>query len=129
MVKAGFTVKEGSTLTKGRAALLTAWREKPTELVKAIFGILPRELVLDHVASELDDTELNAMIEAFREQQRPHRGCRGVAGAGEIPRARSTAYSPRFNMSGSLAMFDATRLASSIVICFASKASASVERP
>jgi hypothetical protein len=50
--------------------LLTAWREKPTELVKAIFGILPRELVLDHVASELDDTELNAMIEEFRQQQR-----------------------------------------------------------
>lgn len=38
-------------------------------------------------------------------------------------------YSPRFRRSGSLAMFDATRLASSIVICFASKASASVERP
>jgi len=36
---------------------------------------------------------------------------------------------PRFNISGSLAMFDATRLASSIVICFASMASASVERP
>src|SRR5215471_871960 len=42
---------------------------------------------------------------------------------------RGTVYSPRFNMSGSLAMFDATRLASSIVICFASRASASVERP
>src|SRR5260370_34384786 len=38
-------------------------------------------------------------------------------------------HSPRFNMSGSLAMFDATRLASSIFICFASMASASVERP
>jgi hypothetical protein len=36
---------------------------------------------------------------------------------------------PRFNISGNLAMFDATRLASSIVICFASMASASVERP
>jgi hypothetical protein len=35
----------------------------------------------------------------------------------------------RFNISGSLAMFDATRLASSIGICFASMASASVERP
>jgi hypothetical protein len=40
-----------------------------------------------------------------------------------------TAYSSRFNMSGSLAMFDATRLASSIVICFASMASSSVARP
>ena len=51
---------------------------------------------------------------------------------GSKPVARSfsgTAYSSLFNMSGSLAMFDATRLASSIVICFASKASASVERP
>jgi len=45
------------------------------------------------------------------------------------PVAQSTAYSARFNMSGSLAMFDATRLASSIVICFASTASSSVERP
>jgi hypothetical protein len=63
-------VKEGSALTKGRAALLTAWREKPTELVKAIFNILPREFVFETVASELDDTELNAMIEEFRQQQR-----------------------------------------------------------
>jgi hypothetical protein len=63
-------VKEGATLTKGRAALLTAWRERPTELVKAIFGILPREFLFENVVSELDDTELNAMIEAFREQQR-----------------------------------------------------------
>ena len=63
-------VKEGSTLTKGRATLLTAWRERPTELVKAIFGILPREFLFENVVSELDDTELNAMIEAFREQQR-----------------------------------------------------------
>src|SRR6516164_11440059 len=65
----------------------------------------------------------------------PHRGRRGVAGAVGKIRSRSreafrgTSYSPRFNMSGSLAMFDATRLASSIVICFASTASSSVERP
>jgi len=51
---------------------------------------------------------------------------------GRMPVVRSfrgMAYSPRFNMSGSLAIFDATRLASSIVICFAPMASASVERP
>jgi hypothetical protein len=41
---------------------------------------------------------------------------------------RPMVNSPRFNTSGSLAMFDATRLASSMVICFASMASASVER-
>ena len=50
-----------------------------------------------------------------------------AVGHGGAP--RQTAYSPRFNISGSLAMFDATRLASSIVICFASMASTSVERP
>jgi hypothetical protein len=49
--------------------------------------------------------------------------------ASSIVRPRQTAYSPRFNMSGSFAMLEATRLASSIVICFASMASASVERP
>src|SRR5205807_9196385 len=53
---------------------------------------------------------------------------------GRFPKAvarsfRGRVYSPRFNMSGNLAMLDATRLASSIVICFASMASASVERP
>jgi hypothetical protein len=63
-------VKEGATLTKGRAALLTAWRERPVEFVKAVFGILPREFLFENVVSELDDVELNAMIEAFREQQR-----------------------------------------------------------
>jgi hypothetical protein len=62
-------VKEGATLTKGRAALLTAWRERPTELIKAIFGILPREFLFENVVCELDDTELNAMIEAFRQQR------------------------------------------------------------
>ena len=44
---------------------------------------------------------------------------------GRFPKAvarsfRGRVYSPRFNMSGNLAMLDATRLASSIVICFAS---------
>src|SRR5262245_41962713 len=53
---------------------------------------------------------------------------------GRFPKAvarsfRGRVYSPRFKMSGNLAMLDATRLASSIVICFASMASASVERP
>src|SRR5262249_35649449 len=44
--------------------------------------------------------------------------------ASSIVRPRQTAYSPRFNMSGSFAMLEATRLASSIAICFASMASA-----
>jgi len=42
--------------------------------------------------------------------------------ASSIVRPR-TALSPRFNMSGSFAMLEATSLASSIVICFASMAS------
>jgi hypothetical protein len=63
-------VKEGSTQTKGKAALLMAWREKPTEFVKTICNILPKEFVFENVASELDDVELNRMIETFREQQR-----------------------------------------------------------
>src|ERR1700750_3071048 len=58
-------VKEGATLTKGRAALMTAWREKPTEFVKTICNILPKEFVFENVANELDDNELNRMIEAF----------------------------------------------------------------
>jgi hypothetical protein len=67
--------------------------------------------------------EMRAVVES----EWPALTNRGCVGQSVI--AAFLDYSPRFNISGSLAMFDATRLASSIVICFASMASASAERP
>jgi hypothetical protein len=65
-----------------------------------------------------------ALLRARRERQR---GCAAEKRDESAP--FQLIEFPPFNISGSLAMFDATRLASSIVICFASMASASVERP
>ena len=60
---------DGKT-TKGKAALLTMWRERPHEFVKAVFAIMPKEFLFESVVTELADDELDRMIEIFREQQR-----------------------------------------------------------
>jgi hypothetical protein len=60
---------DGKT-TKGKAALLTMWRERPHEFVKSIFAIMPREFWVESIVTELADDELDRMIELFREQQR-----------------------------------------------------------
>jgi hypothetical protein len=59
-------VKEGATMTKGQAAFLNMWREKPTEFVKVVAGLMPKEYVFESAISELDDTELDRMIEMLR---------------------------------------------------------------
>jgi hypothetical protein len=59
---------EGSNLTRGEAALITLAHEKPAEFIKVVFSILPRDLVIENVASTLDDEELNRMIEMLRER-------------------------------------------------------------
>jgi hypothetical protein len=60
---------DGKT-TKGKAALLTMWRERPHEFVKSVFSIMPKEFVFESIVTELADDELDRMIEMFREQQR-----------------------------------------------------------
>jgi hypothetical protein len=67
-------IKEGCNFdgktTKGKAALLTMWRERPHEFVKSVFSIMPKEFVFESIVTELADDELDRMIEMFREQQR-----------------------------------------------------------
>jgi hypothetical protein len=60
---------DGKT-TRGKAALLAMWRERPHEFVKAVLSILPREFLVESIVTELGDDELNNMIALFREQQR-----------------------------------------------------------
>jgi hypothetical protein len=60
---------DGKT-TKGKAALLTMWRERPHDLAKSVFTIMPKEFVFESIVTELTDDELDRMIEMFREQQR-----------------------------------------------------------
>jgi hypothetical protein len=59
---------EGSELSRGEAALVILAREKPAEFVKVVFSILPRDLVIENVASALDDDELAHMISMLRER-------------------------------------------------------------
>jgi hypothetical protein len=63
-------VAEGKTLTKGKAALQTLFRERPHEYAKLYLTVMPKEFVFENVATELDDAELHQMIEALREQLR-----------------------------------------------------------
>jgi hypothetical protein len=59
-------VKEGSTLTKGKAALLNMWRTRPHEFVRCVFAIMPREFIVENVVTELADDELEQMIQMLR---------------------------------------------------------------
>src|SRR6266436_5886330 len=63
-------VKEGSTLTTGRAVLLTMYRERPHEFAKLGAAFVPREFVFENVVTELDDDKLHQMIGVLREQLR-----------------------------------------------------------
>jgi hypothetical protein len=59
-------VKEGSTLTKGKAALLALFRESPREYAKLYLSVMPKEFVFEKVVSELDDAELAEIIKELR---------------------------------------------------------------
>ena len=62
-------VKDGSTMTNGKAALLNAWRERPHDFVKSVFAIMPREFVVENIVTELADSELETMIDTLRRQR------------------------------------------------------------
>jgi len=60
--------REGSAVTKGKAALLSAWRERPHDFIRSVFAIMPKEFVFENVVTELADDELERMIQMLRER-------------------------------------------------------------
>jgi hypothetical protein len=86
---------------------------------------LPHRIACVRAPQHAETPHAVGLLRARRERPRD---CRAAEQRDELAPFQLIEF-PRFNISGSLAMFDATRLASSIVICFASMASASVERP
>jgi hypothetical protein len=62
-------VSEGSPLTKGKAAMLAMCRTRPAEFVKAVFGIMPKEFVVESVLTDLTDDELFQKLEEYRERR------------------------------------------------------------
>jgi hypothetical protein len=59
---------EGKAVTRGKAALRTMSRERPSDFAKLYAGIMPREFWVESVATELADDELDRMIEMLRER-------------------------------------------------------------
>ena len=58
----------GGDLCKGQAALELLYREKPGDYLKLTASVLPRDLVIENVAANLDDDELDRMISMLRER-------------------------------------------------------------
>jgi hypothetical protein len=58
----------GGELCKGQAALELLYREKPGDYLKLTASVLPRDLVIENVAANLDDDELDRMISMLRER-------------------------------------------------------------
>jgi hypothetical protein len=52
----------------GAAAIKIMRIEEPAQYVKAMVSILPRELLFENAASELDDDQLRDLIDRIREQ-------------------------------------------------------------
>jgi hypothetical protein len=60
---------EGRNINKGMAALEVMQKERPAEYVKAVLGILPRELILgDTALDDLADDQIDEMLANLRNQ-------------------------------------------------------------
>jgi hypothetical protein len=60
---------EGRNISKGMAALEVMQKEKPSEYVKAVLGILPREFTFgDTALDDLADDQIDAMLTTLRKQ-------------------------------------------------------------
>ena len=59
-------VSPGGNMRKGQAALELMLKETPSEYVRAVLNILPREIAIESVTSELSDEDLDEMIGKLR---------------------------------------------------------------
>jgi hypothetical protein len=60
---------EGRNISKGMAALEVMQKEKPSEYVKVILSLLPREVLFGDTAfDDLADEQIDAMLATLRKQ-------------------------------------------------------------
>jgi hypothetical protein len=60
---------EGRNITKGVAAMEVMRKEKPSEFVKAVFSIMPKEVLLaDPTTADLNVEQVDKLIMAMRKQ-------------------------------------------------------------
>jgi hypothetical protein len=60
-------VTEGSPLSKGMAALEIMMKEKPNEYVRAVLSIMPKEIAIESVMSDMSDEQLDEIMAKIRD--------------------------------------------------------------
>jgi hypothetical protein len=64
---------EGRNITKGQAALEVMRKERPSEYVKIVCSLLPKELLLgDSTLADLDDGQIDTLLATLRKQVFEH---------------------------------------------------------
>src|SRR5262245_54297535 len=60
---------DGSTQTKGQAALRNLFKTRPAEFAKWFASLMPREITHENIVNELSDEELAMAIREWRERR------------------------------------------------------------
>jgi hypothetical protein len=64
---------EGRNISKGMAALEVMRKERPSEYVKVVCSLLPKELLLgDSTLADLDDGQIDTLLMTLRKQVLEH---------------------------------------------------------
>jgi hypothetical protein len=63
-------IKEGSDITRGKAALRIMSREKPADFAKLYAGVMPKEFVFENVVNELSDEDRRFIMEMLYAKDR-----------------------------------------------------------
>ena len=59
---------ENSNRSHGQTALELMFKERPNEYVKAVLSIMPKELQIELVMGDLDETQIDELISKIKEQ-------------------------------------------------------------
>jgi hypothetical protein len=60
-------VSKNNPMPKGREALETMYRDKPNEYVRAVLSVMPKELAVENVMTDINDEQLDELMARIRE--------------------------------------------------------------
>jgi len=59
-------VPENPNVRKGPEALQAAWRQKPIEYAKLVLSVMPKELAIENVMSDMSDQDIDELTIAIK---------------------------------------------------------------
>jgi hypothetical protein len=59
----------GGNISRGEEAMLAMYDERPTDFVRTVFSILPKDLVIESALGELSDEQIERTLETVRRLQ------------------------------------------------------------